>query len=173
MAAAMKINLIAPFALISLCVAACEQKSAQVTSTSSPPSSRPSESAGVSDFSGINTSSVAKASVPEQAAPAPFSSAAAPDTRPVFKSEAATQAASQYFDSYGVLLNDQRKRTYWESGCRKELHTKDCTRNGGACEPSEAGGRTVKPGRMKATAPEPREPGASRARRMKTPQTEF
>ena len=104
MAVAMKINLIARFALISLCVAACEQKSAQVTSSRSSPSSRPSESAEVSDFSGVSTSSVAEASVPEQAAPSP--SAAATAARPVFKSEAATQAANQYLDSYANLLND-------------------------------------------------------------------
>ena len=102
----MKINLIAPFALISLCVAACEQKSAQVTSTSSPPSSTPSEAAEVSEYSGVTTGSVTEVSVPEQAAPAPSPSAAATDTRPVFKSEAATQAASQYLDSYASLLND-------------------------------------------------------------------
>jgi hypothetical protein len=102
----MKINIVAPFALISLCVAACEQKSAQVTSTSSPSSSRPSESAEVSDFSGVSTSSVAEASVPEEAAPAPSPSTAATAARPVFKSEAATQAANQYLDSYASLLND-------------------------------------------------------------------
>ena len=106
MAVAKKINFIVPFALISLCVAACEQKSVHVNSTSSPPSSRPSESAEVSDFSGISTSSVAEASMPEQAAPAPPPSAGATDARPVFKSEAATQAANQYLDSYANLLND-------------------------------------------------------------------
>ena len=44
--------------------------------------------------------------MPEQAAPAPPPSAGATDARPVFKSEAATQAANQYLDSYASLLND-------------------------------------------------------------------
>ena len=104
----MKIPLIAPLSVVLLFFAACQQKSAQISSSPpapSAPSLTPSEAAEASDYSGVTSSSVAEASSEEQAAPSPSSNAAS-DARPVFKSEEATQAAGQYLDSYGAVIND-------------------------------------------------------------------
>jgi hypothetical protein len=101
----MKIPLIAPFAVVLLFFAACEQKSAHISSSTPVPSLTPSGAAQASDYSGVTSSSVAEASSEEQANPSPSSSAAS-DPRPVFKSEEATQAASQYLDSYEALISD-------------------------------------------------------------------
>jgi hypothetical protein len=101
----MKIPLIAPFAVVLLFFGACEQKSARISSSTPAPSLTPSGAAEAPDYSGVTSSSVAEASSEEQANPSPSSSAAS-DPRPVFKSEEATQAASQYLDSYEALISD-------------------------------------------------------------------
>jgi hypothetical protein len=101
----MKIPLIAPFAAVSLFLAACGQKSSQITSSSPRPSAKPSEAVEAPDYSGVAFNSVAEASGEEQTTPTPAASAAS-GVRPVFKSEAATQAANQYLDSYAAVLND-------------------------------------------------------------------
>jgi hypothetical protein len=101
----MKAILIAPLAVVSALFVACGQKSTQTTSATPAPSSTQSQAAETPDYSGVNFSSVAEASPQEQVAPSP-SPSATPGVRPVFKSEGATQAANQYLDSYGALIND-------------------------------------------------------------------
>src|SRR5208282_161309 len=100
----MKFPLIAPFAAVSLLCAGCEQKPAQITSSSPAPSSTSTQAAEAPDYSAVTATSV------EEAAPSPQASSSASQSalpaRPVFKSEAATQAASQYLDSYQSLLDD-------------------------------------------------------------------
>ena len=101
----MKVILIAPLAFVSAFFVACEQKSTQTTSSTPTPSSAALQAAETPDYSGVSSPSVAEASPQEQVAPAP-SPSATPGVRPVFKSEAATQAANQYLDSYGAVMND-------------------------------------------------------------------
>jgi len=101
----MKVTLILPFTVVSFLFTACDQKSAQITSSSPVPSSSPAQAVEPPSDSGVISPSVADASPQEQAAPSPAPSVAA-DSRPVFKSEAATQAANQYLDSYRALVND-------------------------------------------------------------------
>ena len=102
----MKMRLIAPFAVVTVFLGACEQRSAQITSSSPAPSSTPAVAAADSlDSSEAPSSSLASSS-PSAEASAPSSQSATSNPRPVFKSEAATQAANQYLDSYGALLND-------------------------------------------------------------------
>jgi len=102
----MKTHLIAPFAVVLFFLAACGQKSAQITSSSpvaSPSSTRPE--AVEPDDSRATTASGAEAPSQDETAPSPAQSAAS-DARPQFNSEAATQAANQYLDSYAGLIND-------------------------------------------------------------------
>ena len=101
----MKIPLIAPIAIGSLLFAACEQKSALVTSSSSSPTPSPAPAEAVApDYSAVSPSSVAEASASaEDASP---SSSGTSNSRPVFRNEDATQAANQYLDSYNTVLND-------------------------------------------------------------------
>ena len=101
----MKIPLIAPIAIVSLLFAACEQKSAQITSSSPPPSSARAEAAQTPDYSGVTSSSSAEAPQAAEAATSPSTSGTS-NTRPVFRNEDATQAANQYLDSYNAVLND-------------------------------------------------------------------
>jgi len=101
----MKTILITPFAIVSLFLAACGQKSAQITTSASAPSSAPSAASDTPDYSGVASSSVAGVPPEEQSAPS-ASPNAATGARPVFKSENATQAANQYLDSYGSVIND-------------------------------------------------------------------
>ena len=100
----MKLSLIAPFAVASLALAACQQKSAQITSSSPTPPATSTQTAQAPDFSGITSPSVAEAS-PAPAASSAVSESASP-TRPVFKSEAATEVANQYLDSYQSVIQD-------------------------------------------------------------------
>ncbi len=99
----MKILLIAPFAIASLLFAACEQKSAQITSSSPAPSST-STQAAAPDYSGVTSPSDA------EAAPSPVASSSASQSASpaglVFKSEAATEAASNYLNSYQAVIQD-------------------------------------------------------------------
>jgi hypothetical protein len=101
----MKIPLIAPFAVVSLFFAACGQKSAQITSSSSPPSPAPTEAAESPDYSGVSSSSSAEASSTAEVANSPSANGTS-NPGPVFRSEAATQAANQYLNSYNALRND-------------------------------------------------------------------
>jgi hypothetical protein len=101
----MKIPLIAPIAIVLLLLAACEQKSAQITSSSPPPAPAPSEAVETPDFSGVASSSVAEASPTAEAATSPSTNGTS-NARPVFRNEDATQAANQYLDSYNTVLND-------------------------------------------------------------------
>jgi hypothetical protein len=102
----MKTPLIAPIAIVLLLLAACEQKSAQITSSSPPaPTPAPAEAVGTPDYSGVASSSVADASPPAEASNSPSTTGTA-NARPVFRNEDATQAANQYLDSYDTVLND-------------------------------------------------------------------
>lgn len=106
----MKISLIAPFAVVSLLFAACEQKSAHITSSSPSAASTPSEStlsgpAELPENSEAPRFSLVEAS-PTAEASAALSESVTSNPRPVFSSEAATQAANQYLDSYNALRND-------------------------------------------------------------------
>jgi hypothetical protein len=100
----MKSPLIAPFA-ISLLFAACEQKSAQITSSTPPPSSAPTEAVETPDYSGVTSSSSAEASPTAEADSSP-STTGTSNPQPVFRNEAANQAANQYLDTYNTLRND-------------------------------------------------------------------
>lgn len=106
----MKTPLIAPLAAVSLFLAACGQKSSEVTASlpaSSPApgesslaaSSEPSENAEATPSSLAADSSTTDASAAQ-----PRNVTSVP--RPVFNSEAATQAANQYLDSYAAMIND-------------------------------------------------------------------
>ena len=101
----MKLILIVPLALASGLFAACDQKSVQTTSPSPGPSSSPAQASEAPSDSGVISPSLAEASPQEQAAASP-SATEVSDGRPVFKTEAATQAANQYLDSYRALVND-------------------------------------------------------------------
>jgi hypothetical protein len=101
----MKRPLIAVFAVVSLFFAACEKKSAEIISSSSSPPLNPRYVAqDQSNDSTVSPSSLADESQQEQATPSPSPSAS--NGRPVFKNEAATQAANQYLESYNKVLND-------------------------------------------------------------------
>src|SRR6202158_952320 len=101
----MKIPLIATIAIGSLLFAACEQKSALVTSSSPSPTPPLAPAEAVArHYSAVSPSSVAEASASaEDASP---SSSGTSNSRPVFRNEDATQAANQYLDSYNTVLND-------------------------------------------------------------------
>jgi hypothetical protein len=105
----MKTHLMAPFAVVTVFLGACEQRSAQITSSSPPPSSTPAVAAESSDNSEASSSSLA-AATPSAEASVPSPQSASPNPRPVFKTEAATQAANQYLDSYSAVLNDINAR---------------------------------------------------------------
>jgi hypothetical protein len=100
----MKILLIVPCAVVSLFVAACEQKSAQITSSSPAPSSTSTQVAEAPDYSGLTSPSVAESSPVSQVASSPSPNASAGGL--VFKTEAATQAANKYLDNYEALIRD-------------------------------------------------------------------
>src|SRR5271165_6850021 len=101
----MKIPLIASLAAVSLFFAACEQKSPG-TAASSPSSSAPTPAGAAEppDNSAVSSSSLA-AEQPAAEASATPSTNVASTNRPVFHSEAATQAANQYLDSYSALTS--------------------------------------------------------------------
>jgi hypothetical protein len=105
----MKSSLIAAFAVFSLFFAACGKKPTETTSSSSSPplnpryvAEDPSNDSTASPSS--SPSSLADESQQEQATPSPSPSASM--GRPVFKSQAATEAANQYLDSYNRVRND-------------------------------------------------------------------
>jgi hypothetical protein len=93
---------IALFVVVLLFFAACEKKSARITS--SDPSPNPTEVADTPDNSTVSPSSLAGESQQEQPTPSPSPSASS--GRPVFKSQAATKAANEYLDSYNTVRND-------------------------------------------------------------------
>jgi hypothetical protein len=106
----MKIPLIAPFAAVSLLLAACGQKSSQVTSSVPASSSTPSESMlpeatqPADNSETVSSSSATNADATKAGSPESQTTTSVP--RPVFKSEAATQAANQYLDTYSAVLSD-------------------------------------------------------------------
>ena len=106
----MKVHLIAPFAAVSLFLAACGQKSSDVTASAPAPSSTPSEATlpeatqPVENSETVSSSSATNVDVTKPESSQSESTTAPP--RPVFKSEAATQAANQYLDTYATVLND-------------------------------------------------------------------
>jgi hypothetical protein len=100
----MKIFLITPLAIASLFFEACEQKPARITSSSPAPSSTSTQAAEAPDYSGLTSSSAAEA-VPSPEASSSASQSASP-AGPVFKSEAATEAANQYLNSYQAVIKD-------------------------------------------------------------------
>ena len=102
----MKIPLIAPIAIVSLLFAACEQKSAQITSSSPPPSSARGRSrADPGLFRSDRLLLPQRHPQAAEAATSPSTSGTS-NARPVFRNEDATQAANQYLDSYNAVLND-------------------------------------------------------------------
>jgi hypothetical protein len=101
----MKSSLIAAFAVVSLFFAACGKKSTEINSSSSSPPLNPRYVAeDPSNDSTASPSSLADESQQEQATPSPSPSASS--GRPVFKSQAATQAVNQYLDTYNRVRND-------------------------------------------------------------------
>jgi hypothetical protein len=106
----MKIPLIAPFAAVSLFLAACGQKSSEVTASAPAPSATASESMlpeatqPVDNSETVSSSSATNADATKPESSEPQSPTSPP--RPVFKSEAATQAANQYLDTYAAVVND-------------------------------------------------------------------
>jgi|SRR5271166_2719820 len=106
----MKIPLIAPFAAVSLFLAACGQKPSEITSSVPAPSSTaPESSLAESSEPSENSEAVSSSLAASSPATEPGPSASQIVTsvpRPVFKSEAATQAANQYLDSYAAVIND-------------------------------------------------------------------
>ena len=101
----MKSPLIAPLASVLLLFAACEQKSAQVTSSAPPPSQTPAEATETPDNLAMSPSSSEEASPTAEATISP-SATGTSNRQPVFRNEAATQAANQYLNSYKTILND-------------------------------------------------------------------
>jgi hypothetical protein len=101
----MKSPLIAALAVVLFFFAACGKKSTEITSsTSSPPLNPRYVAEDPSNDSIESPSSVVDQSPQEQAIPSPSPSAST--GRPVFKSEAATQVANQYLNSYQTLITD-------------------------------------------------------------------
>ena len=100
----MKSPLIAPCAIVLLLFAACQQKSAQITSSSPPPRPAPTEATEPPDYSGVTSSSAESSATPEADVSPSMSGTSNP--RPVFRNEAATQAANQYLESYNRVVND-------------------------------------------------------------------
>jgi hypothetical protein len=99
----MKIPRIAPFVLISICLAACEQKSDSVSSSPTTPSSEPATTAEASSSSSAPTF-LRWTSEHAQSTPSPSKSVT--NTRPAFRSEDANQRAEQYLKSYQAVLED-------------------------------------------------------------------
>jgi hypothetical protein len=101
----MKIPLTLSLAAICLFFAACEEKSPGIAA-SSPSSSTPTpaEAAEPPDNSAGSSSALVAEKPAAEASAAPSANAAS-TSRPVFHSEAATQAANQYLDSYSALVS--------------------------------------------------------------------
>jgi hypothetical protein len=99
----MKISRIAPFVLISICLAACEQKSGSVSSSTKTPSSEPATTPEASSSSAA-PSFLRWTSEHAQSTPSPSKSVA--NSRPAFRSEDANQRADQYLKSYQAVLDD-------------------------------------------------------------------
>jgi hypothetical protein len=99
----MKVSLFAPLAIVWFFFTACQQKAPQVSS-SSPPSSTPVEVAEAPDKYAGSSPSLAAESPSAEASSSPSTNAAS-TSLPVFHSEAATKAASQYLSSYNALLS--------------------------------------------------------------------
>jgi hypothetical protein len=97
----MKISRIVPFVLISICLAACEQKSGSVSSspTTPEPASTPEASSGSSAPTFLRWTS-------EHAQSTPSPSQSVANSRPAFRSEVANQRAEQYLKSYQAVLED-------------------------------------------------------------------
>jgi len=106
----MKIPLIAPFASVALFLTACGQKPSEVTTSVPRTASTPSDSMLPSATEPVESSeTVSSSSATNADATKPESAQAQNATsppRPVFKSEAATQAANQYLDTYASLVNE-------------------------------------------------------------------
>jgi len=101
----MKIPLIAGIAIVTLFFAACGKKSTEIASSSSSPPLNPRYVAeNPSNDSTVSPSSVVDESAQEQVIPSPSPSAS--NGQLVFKSEAATQVAKQYLNSYQTVLGD-------------------------------------------------------------------
>lgn len=102
----MKLPLTVPLTVLCLMLAACEQKSAQNTSSTPAPSANPTEA--VAEFDGSSVSPVTAEASPASKAntsATPSAEIASSNVRPVFKSETATEAANQYLDSYQAFVN--------------------------------------------------------------------
>ena len=98
---AMKILLIALFVSVSLFLAGCGKEPAQITSESSTPSPSPESIVPESRTPVTSQTSVS------ETAPSPSATA---KSALVFKTEAATKAASAYLNAYSNLLNDINAR---------------------------------------------------------------
>ena len=99
----MKISRIAPFILISICLAACEQKSGSVSSSPTTPSS---ETATTPEASSSSSGPSFLRWTSEHAQSDPSPSKSVTNTRPAFRGEVANQRADQYLKSYQAVLDD-------------------------------------------------------------------
>jgi hypothetical protein len=105
----MKNALIASCTAASLLFAACGQKPAEISSASPNPSPSPGEVVGERYTPTTSSSSFTETAVTPETAPSPSVSASSKGEL-VFKSEAATQAVTEYLNGYNTLLNDVNAR---------------------------------------------------------------
>ena len=105
----MKNPLIASCTAASLLFAACEQKPAQISFASPTPSPFSGEVVRDPYTPATSSSSSTERVVTTESAPSPSASASSKGEL-AFKSEAATQAASDYLNGYNTLLNDANAR---------------------------------------------------------------
>jgi len=99
----MKTPLIAFSAALSLLIAGCDQKPAQITSTSLTPSPSPED---------ISPASVTSSTVTESVVTAPSPSASATSNgQLLFTSKGSTEAANEYLNAYSAVLNDINAKT--------------------------------------------------------------
>jgi len=101
----MKTLLIAPLVSVSLFFAGCGKEPVQITSESSTPSPSPEAIAPGQQTSATSYSAVSKTAITSETAPTPSPSAPAKGGL-VFKTAAATQAASAYLNAYNTLISD-------------------------------------------------------------------
>jgi hypothetical protein len=101
----MKTPLIASCAAASLLFAACEQKPAQISSASATPTASSEEAVREPYTPATSSSSFTAAIVTPETAPSPSANVTSKGEL-TFKTDAATQAASEYLSSYNTLLND-------------------------------------------------------------------
>jgi hypothetical protein len=105
----MKNPLIVSCTAASLLFAACEQRPAQISSASPTPSPSSGEVVREPYSAATSSSSFTQTVVTSETAPSPSASPTAKGEL-VFRSEAATQAASEYLNGYNTLLNDINAR---------------------------------------------------------------